>query len=35
MDSLPDIVMPEVEEVKPEDDKNNIKMDINDVSETY
>ena len=33
MDSLPDIVMPEVEEVKPEDDKNNIKMDINDVSD--
>lgn len=33
MDSLPDIVMPEVEEVKPEDDKNNIKMEINDQSD--
>jgi hypothetical protein len=33
MDSLPDIVMPEVEEVKPEDDKNNIKMEINDTSD--
>ena len=33
MDSLPDISMPEVEEVKPEEDKNNIKMEINDLSD--